>query len=261
MNIDLRSPTPPPQPTSFARWLWALGKDVWAEYKNDGIADVAASITFWSILSVPAAVLALVSVLSSLGSLIGESLAKDVESAVREYVVDTFTDSEALTETIDELFATSSTGIATIATLVALFTLSRAFAGLIRALDIAYEVDDSRPWWLVRIVAVALGIGSITVIAAGATTLALLPSLPMGGLLRTLTMPLVLAGLVLWAATVFHIGPNHRTPWRYDLPGAVVAAVGWVATPAGAPSSSMPGSSPVCGQSASSRLNLAGPAG
>jgi membrane protein len=26
---------------------------------------------------------------------------------------------------------------------------------------------------------------------------------------------------------VFHIGPNHRTPWRFDLPGAIVTALGW----------------------------------
>jgi membrane protein len=35
--------------------------------------------------------------------------------------------------------------------------------------------------------------------------------------------------LVVWAATIFHIGPNHRTPWRFDLPGAVFTALGWVA--------------------------------
>ena len=33
---------------------------------------------------------------------------------------------------------------------------------------------------------------------------------------------------MLWAATLFHIGPNHKTPWRYDLPGAMLTAVGWI---------------------------------
>ena len=40
---------------------------------------------------------------------------------------------------------------------------------------------------------------------------------------------LALIVLILWSATMFHIGPNHHTPWRYDLPGAAVAAVGWLA--------------------------------
>jgi membrane protein len=39
--------------------------------------------------------------------------------------------------------------------------------------------------------------------------------------------------LVVWAATIFHVGPNHHTPWRYDLPGAVVAALGWLAVSVG----------------------------
>lgn len=230
---DLLSTSPPRHPRAFVRWLWQLTKEVVAEYQRDGIGDVAASITFWTMLSVPAAVLALVSVLSSLERVLGASIANDVESAISDFVVETFTDSEALSETVDELFNTPSTGIATVATLVAVFTLSRAFAGLIRALDIAYEVDDRRPWWFVRIVAIALGVGTVSVIAAGATVLAILPSLPFNSVLRFAVLPLVFSGLVLWATTVFHIGPNHRTPWRYDVPGAVVAAVGWVAATQG----------------------------
>jgi membrane protein len=115
-----------------------------------------------------------------------------------------------------------------VATIVAIFTLSRAFAGLIRALDIAYGVDDSRPWWFLRIVAIGLGFGTVLIVASGATVLAALPSLPFDGAFRLLTAPVVLVALVVWAATIFHIGPNHRTPWRYDLPGAVFTTAGWV---------------------------------
>lgn len=233
MTTDLHSPAPPRQPGLLVRWLWQLAKDVLQEYRNDGIGDVAASITFWTILSVPAAVLALVSALSSLEAVVGASVANDVEAEVQQFVVDTFADSDTLNETVVELFDSSSTGIATVATLAAVFTLSRAFAGLIRALDIAYEVDDKRPWWFVRLVAIGLGVGTIVVVASGATLLATLPSLPFDGVVRLLTAPAVLVGLVMWSATVFHIGPNHRTPWRYDLPGAVVTTIGWVAASQG----------------------------
>ena len=34
--------------------------------------------------------------------------------------------------------------------------------------------------------------------------------------------------LIVWAATVFHLAPNHHTPWRFDVPGAVFTAVGWL---------------------------------
>lgn len=228
MDATNQSPTPPKRPLALARWLWQLARDVWREYSRDGIGDVAASITFWTILSVPAAVLALVSFLSSLEAVVGVSVANDVEAEVQLFVSDTFTDSEALSETVSELFNTSSTGVATAATIVAVFTLSRAFAGLIRALDIAYGVDDSRPWWFLRIVAIGLGLGTVLVVASGATLLAVLPSLPFDGAVRLLTAPVVLVALIVWAATIFHIGPNHHTPWRYDLPGAVFTTAGWV---------------------------------
>ena len=228
MDPDLRSPTPPLRPLHLLRWLWQLAKDVVHEYRADGVGDLAASITFWTILSIPAAALSLVSTLSSLGSLIGESLAADVRTEIESFIATTFTDDAALNATVSDLFDTTSTGVATAASLVALFTLSRAFAGLIRALDVAYEVEDGRPFWYVRVVAVGLELGTILVVAAAATVLALLPAFPFSSVLRWLTAPGVLLAMVLWAATLFHVGPYHRTPWRYDLPGAIVTTIGWV---------------------------------
>jgi membrane protein len=233
MVPDVRSPTPPWQPRALLRWTWQLVKDVVEEYRSDGVGDVAAAITFWTILSVPAAVLSLVSTLSSLEAVVGESVAADVRREVEMFIRDTFADSQSLQDTVDQLFDSSSAGVATAATLVALFTLSRAFAGLIRALDVAYEVAEGRPWWYLRIVAIGLGAATIVVVAAAATVLALLPALPFSNLLRFFTAPGVFLALVAWAATLFHLGPNHRTPWRYDLPGAFVTAVGWVAATQG----------------------------
>lgn len=228
MESAHRSPTPPLHPLSLARWMWQLAKDVLSEYSRDDIGDVGAAMTFWTILSIPAAVLALVSFLSSLETVVGVSAANEVEAEVQQFISDTFTDSEALSETASDLFNTSSTGVATVATIVALFTLSRSFAGLIRALDIVYGVQGGRPFWLVRIVAIGLGLGTVLVVASGATALAVLPSLPFDGVLSWLTVPAILVVLTVWAATVFHLGPNHRTPWRYDLPGAIFTTIGWV---------------------------------
>ena len=168
------------------------------------------------------------SALSSLEAFAGRSVANDVEREIQEYVANTFVDSDTLTSAINELFAGSRTGVATFATLLALFTLSRAFAGLIRAMDIAYEVEDGRSWWRVRLVAIALGVGTIVVAAGSATILAILPSLPLETFTRWLSVPAVFVGITLWCSTLFHIGPNHRTPWRYDLPGAMFTAIGWI---------------------------------
>ncbi len=228
MTADYRTPTPPLRPAALLRWLWQLAREVWDEYRTDGAGDLAASITFWTILSIPAAALALVSTLSSLESIAGTSVSNDVENEIQNFVADTLVDSETLQSAIAELFGGSRTGVATFATLLALYTLSRAFAGLIRAMDVAYEVEEGRSWWKLRLAAIGLGIGTIVVAAGSATMFAILPSLPLSVVTRWFTIPTLFAAVVLWCTTLFHIGPNHRTPWRYDVPGAIVTALGWV---------------------------------
>ncbi|MGI9623670.1 MAG: YihY/virulence factor BrkB family protein [Acidimicrobiales bacterium] len=230
-GIDIDATTaarPPLAPIALARWSWRLLKDVMHEYRADGVGDMAASITFWTLLSIPAAVLALVSTLSSSKTIFDTNAIERLESEIQDFIADTFADSQTLSDAVDELFNTNSAGVATVATIIALWSLSRGFAGLIRALDRAYEVEDGRKWWHIRLVGLALGIASVLVAAGSAITLALLPDLQSDPLLRLLVVPAVFAGIVLWAATVFHVGPYHRTPWRYDIPGAIVTAVGWV---------------------------------
>lgn len=235
----LDDPDDPATPTGAAklreglRRCFRFTRSVIDDCRVDNVADLAASVTFWSVLSIPAAALALVSVLGSLGSVIGESLAADLRREVESFVASTFTEGSAINATVADLFDTRSTGIATASTLLAVVTLSRAFAGLVRALDVAYGVEDRRPWWRVRLVAIGLGSGSIVVVVAGVTFLALLPRLPVVGEFTWAIAPGTFLMLVVWAATVLHIGPHHRTPWRFELPGALFTCLGWVAATQG----------------------------
>ena len=81
-----------------------------------------------------------------------------------------------------------------------------------------------------RIVAIGLGVSTILVVAGTATFLAMLPSFGLGPVMRFVAPMAAISVLIAWAATLFHIGPNHRTPWRFDVPGAVFTALGWVVT-------------------------------
>ncbi len=227
MDDPIRSARPPLNPMRLARWLWRLTLDVVNEYRRDGVGDLAASITFWTLLSIPAAILALLSAVSAIEPLVGTSVSDDVQDAMQDFVSDTFADSDALNSAVAELFDSGNAGVITVAAAVAFFSLSRGFAGLIRALDRAYGVEEGRAWWHVRLVAIGLGLGTTIIVAAGATVLALAPELP-GGITRALTLPGAFLGLIAWAATMFHVGPYHRTPWRWDVPGAILTAVGWV---------------------------------
>ncbi len=216
------------EPSSRRQWCWQFVKELIQNYRLDQVGDLAAIITFWTVLSIPAAVLALVSALGPLEVILGASLVDDLQGQVSEFVETTFRESQPLQNTIDELFDADQSSVLTLTTFFALFTLSRGFAAIVRSLDSIYRIEERRSWWHVRLVAMGLGLGTITVIAGSASLVAITASRA-GSLVALLIVPVTLVILSGWATMLFHLGPNHHSPWRFDLPGGIVTALGWTA--------------------------------
>lgn len=192
------------------------------EIREDGLFDAAASVSFWLLLSMPAAALA---VLSSV-SLLGDALTSELREALLDFIDRVFTsEADALRDTVNSLFDQSRPGVLSVSILVAVFTVSRGFAGLIRALDTVYDVEESRNFAHTRLLAIGLAIGTLAMVATTTALLSFGDDVGLPGIVRSAGALLL---LVLWAATIFHIGPNHHTPWRYDVPGALFAAIGWI---------------------------------
>lgn len=207
--------------TRRSSWV-DITKTLWRELHDDNLFDTAAGVAFWLLLSIPAALLA---VLSSV-SLLGDGLTLDLQMSINEFVDRTFTtESSTIREAVDELFSQSRPGVLSVSVVVAVFTLSRGFAGLIRALDVAYDVEEGRRFIRLRATAIGLAVGTMLTIALST---ALWVSLRSIGVPTIIRLPIALVILVTWSSTLFHIGPHHRTPWRFDLPGAVLTAVGWL---------------------------------
>lgn len=215
-----------PPRREFGRW-WRFGRDVVRDTNRKGVLDVAAGVAFWLLLSMPAALLAVV----SFASLLGERITDEVERAAIELIETALaTESDAITRRLEGLFDQPRAGLLSASLAVAIFTLSRGFAGLIRALDTVYDVAETRSFIRIRALAIMLAVGTLATVAGS--------SLAWIGL-RSLGAPPWVGGvgavavLVIWAATVFHVAPHHRTPWRYDLPGAAATALGWFVTSVG----------------------------
>ncbi len=203
------------------------GRELKDEVRDDGLVDAAAGVAFWLLLSLPAAALAMISALS----FIGDGLAASMHESVDRFIEETFaSQADSLQETVDELFDGPRPGLFSTSIAIALFTVSRGFAGLIRALDNAYDIEERRGAVRLRLTAVGLALGTFVTIAVSFWGWVQLRDAGVPFVLRGL---LALAVLVLWSATMFHTGPHHRTPWRYDVPGAAVAAVGWLALTVG----------------------------
>ncbi|HSK51595.1 MAG TPA: YihY/virulence factor BrkB family protein [Clostridia bacterium] len=150
----------------------------------------------------------------------------------------------ALADTIrpelEQVIGTQRPGLASIGALLALWSATSGTMTIIKAMNRAYGVEETRP--LVARYALGVGLtvaGSIAVIAAFVTIV--------GGALITeqiaeelgatgqtwqaislLRWPAVFALLALGAAWLYRVGPNMRPSWRTALAGGLVFSAGWL---------------------------------
>jgi membrane protein len=213
------------------------------EWQEDRVSGLAAEVAFFGVLSLFPALLAVTAALGGLGAIIGPEAAAQAEAEVVSLLRSVLTDEADRTiDAVQELFEESSPGLLTIGLVTALWAASRGFAAVIRALDVAYDLDERRTWVGLRAVALALALGTVVVASLLLAMLVLGPLLGggqevadrigLGGGFATfwdwVRWPTVAAAAIAWAATIFHVAPNHRTPWRWDLPGALLTAAAWL---------------------------------
>lgn len=120
-----------------------------------------------------------------------------------------------------------------------MWTASGGFSSLIEALDIAYDVPVSRPWWRDRIRALWLTLTSGALVFVSLVVYIMGPHF--GRILRDyLSMPLPIAHLwpvlrlvvtfvtfVVALELIYYLGPNSHHSFTSTLPGAVLAIVVW----------------------------------
>jgi membrane protein len=122
-----------------------------------------------------------------------------------------------------------------------LWTCSSGFAAIIEALNVAYDVPETRPWWKARLLAIELifVVGSLVTFAF--TFMILGPRFGeflanQLGLARIfaviwpiLRFVLAVTFIVLAVGLLYYLAPNVRQRFKALLPGAVVAVMGWIA--------------------------------
>jgi membrane protein len=235
------------RPRSLAR-MAHLARRVAAACHQDRVDGLAAEFAFFGVLSTFPGLLVVAALLGSLERLVGHDLASRSEALVLDALDQVLTSSAAgLRDAVRELFARPSRGIAVLATATALVGLSRAWAVVIRALDLAYEVEERRPWLRQRLLGLALALSSVLLVVLGLGMIVVDPLLGAGaelagrlglgalfaGAWNWLRWPLAFAALVAWAATVYHVAPGRTFRWREALPGAAAAAVLWLVASGG----------------------------
>jgi membrane protein len=148
-------------------------------------------------------------------------------------------------EIIGEIRGQPRQGLISLSIVLALWAASAGMRSVTNALNVAYDVRETRPAWqrYTASVLATLGLG-ILFLVAGAFRLigpevatALASRLGLAGFVPTLWVwlrwPVVILLLLLVVAVVYKVAPNVDQPFRYVTPGSVTAILVWLLASAG----------------------------
>ena len=150
---------------------------------------------------------------------------------------------EALTLITDQLTKISDSedsGLMTLGVLLAVSSSSAAMTAIIDTLNRAYGIEESRPWWQVRLTAIALTIGvslfiliSFALVIVGPTVATeLAEEWQLGAAFewtwKILQWPLVFALVSVGIALIYYFAPDADQDWIWLTPGSVAATTLWL---------------------------------
>lgn len=228
----------PDSPADLTKTSWRyIARKTLREFSNDQCTDLAAALTYYAVLALFPAAIALL----SLVSLVGQGT-KTVDTLLG-ILSDVGASSVATTlaAPLEQLSRTPGAGIALVTGLLgALWSASGYVGAFGRATNRMYEIGEGRPAWKLRPLMLLVTVALITLVAVGA--LAIIVSGPLIqsvgdtlGLGSTAILvwsiakwPLLIIIVVLNVAILYYATPNAKQPkFRWISIGALVAIIVW----------------------------------
>jgi membrane protein len=150
-----------------------------------------------------------------------------------------------ITEQIRKISEGEQGGLLTLGMLLALWSSSAAVTAIIDTLNRAYDIEEGRPWWKVRLTAIGLTVGvavfilvSFALILVGPTVAQWIADVtPLGGVFvwtwNILQWPLVFLLASTGIAIVYYFAPDADQDWVWLTPGSIFATLLWLAASLG----------------------------
>jgi membrane protein len=223
-----------PHRLSAREWL-SVFKRTFKEFLADDCMGLSQQVAFSSLLAFFPSVILLVGLLGLIGAYqdLKHFLGTVAPGAVIE-AIDLAQKTAAGNEG-------ASAAAVVIGAFLAIWAASGAMNAVIKAVNRAYDRQETRPFWKVRIYAIVL------VIASGITTSVLFLMIVFGGPLgeaiadrarlgtvwdwiwAVLRWPLAFAIILLFFALVYYLAPNKdQRDWKWITPGSLVGGVLWL---------------------------------
>ena len=203
------------------------------------VTGLAAEAGFFALLSLPPLVLGLFGGVGYIGRWLGPGAVHQVTVAIQSYASRFLTDdsvTDVIVPTMDEVLKNGRFDIISFGFLLSLWSGSRALNVFVDTISIMYGQSGVRGILRTRalsfslyLVALVVGVIVVPLVLIGPSLLAEL--LPDGvQFLRLLYWPVVVGLTVASFTTLFHISTPRRSPWRRDLPGAILTLALWLLT-------------------------------
>ena len=141
---------------------------------------------------------------------------------------------------LESIVAGEAPSILTIGILGALWSSSGAMTSIVSSLNKAYDIPETRPWWKVRLIAIALTVAlavfvllSFLLIVAGPDAGRYLAGwLGLSDVFDTVwrytRWPLVFTLATTGVAIVFYYAPDADQDWTWITPGSILTTLLWV---------------------------------
>jgi membrane protein len=233
----------PEEPTDLSvRSWWGVLKRTVREFREDNLTDWAAALTYYAILSIFPALLAVISVLG----LIGESATQPLLDNLTEVAPGAA--QEIVTDAIQNLNQDQGAAgiLFVIGLAIALWSASGYVGAFMRASNAIYEREEGRPFWKLRPIQILVTL--VLVLMAALVVLALIVSGPVAEAIGSAIglgdaavtawniakWPVLLVVAMVMLAILYWSSPNAKVyGFRWVTPGSVVAVVAWIVASVG----------------------------
>lgn len=226
----------PDSPTQLPAKSWKYaGRRAVAKFSADGCTDLAASLTYYGVLSLFPALLALISIMGLVGQA-EQTSALLLDLVSRAAGPETV---EAIRQPVEQLTSSRAAGLTLVIGIVtALWSASGYVGAFSRSMNRIYGIDEGRPAWKLRpalllvtlVVVLLVAIMALLLLLSGPVAQAVGEMLGVGS--ATLTVwsiakwPVLGLLAVVLIAILYYFTPNVRQPrFRWISIGAAVALV------------------------------------
>ena len=210
------------------------------EASNDNCLGMAAQLAYYFFFALFPALLFLIAIASyfPLETLIDDMFAMLGGIAPAEVLT-------IITDQIRKISEGDQGGLLTLGVLLALWSSSAAMTSIIDTVNRAYDIDEGRPWWKVRVTAIGLTVGVALFILVSFALILMGPTVaqwiadrtPLGNVFvwtwTVLQWPLVFLLVSTAFGIVYYFAPDADQDWVWLTPGSISATLLWLAASLG----------------------------